>query len=214
MEQDLDLVILLAKKGAYHSPILLTTSELAQLAQFSQQTASRKLLDLAEAGLIEHSSTINGVSLALTKKGRDLLAERFATLSSLFSKSVTLQATVTKGLGEGRFYMSQNQYKQQFKSLLNFIPFEGTLNLEVDPVAKKRFLSILDQMKIEGFQTSERTFGGLHCYKVSINHIADCALILPIRTNHPDSVIEVIAPINLRDELKLLDGAMIEVKAR
>jgi riboflavin kinase len=39
-----------------------------------------------------------------------------------------------------------------------------------------------------------------------------CAIIVPEVENYPENVIEVIAPVNLREKFKLKDGDMVEVR--
>ncbi|MEM0373170.1 MAG: DUF120 domain-containing protein, partial [Sulfolobales archaeon] len=50
-------------------------------------------------------------------------------------------------------------------------------------------------------------------YPASINGVTPAAVVIPLRTTHPKSIIEVISPYKLREKLNLEDGSevMIEV---
>ncbi|MEK6920644.1 MAG: DUF120 domain-containing protein, partial [Nanoarchaeota archaeon] len=97
-------------------------------------------------------------------------------------------------------------YKKQFQSILGFVPYLGTMNLAVDKNTAEHFLATKKQLYIVGFQTKERTFGGLKCYPVFIGKKVAGAVIVPDRTAHTLETIELIAPIYLRDQLKVENG--------
>ena len=67
---------------------------------------------------------------------------------------------------------------------------------------------------IHGFATGDRTFGPVACYPTRVNDLVDAAILLIQRTHHKLNVIEVIAPVNLREKLKLKDGDIITLKTR
>jgi len=56
-----------------------------------------------------------------------------------------------------------------------------------------------------------RTFGEASCFNVMIKDVRG-AVIIPERTHYPEDVIEVIAPLNLREYLKVKDGSIVEVE--
>jgi CTP-dependent riboflavin kinase len=37
-------------------------------------------------------------------------------------------------------------------------------------------------------------------------------LVVPEVLDYPDDIIEIVAPANLRDELRLVDGSLVEVE--
>lgn len=64
----------------------------------------------------------------------------------------------------------------------------------------------MPSVRIDGFNDGERTFGGGgNCYPVRVEGI-DAAVVVPDRTHYPSDLIEIIAPVKLRDALKLKDG--------
>ncbi len=118
-----------------------------------------------------------------------------------------MRGIVVSGLGRGQYYLSVEGYRNQFKELLSFDPFPGTLNLKLtEPFIQPAMGSI----NIDGFRDEKRTFGECRCYPVKINGI-NGAIIRPERSSYPADLIEVIAPVSLRKTLCLSDGDEIEV---
>lgn len=211
-EKDLYLLLYLTKKTALHGEFASSTGAIAAELSISQQTVSRKLQEFAEAGFLVRNVRPSGVTLQLTEKAKEKVARFYGDLQTLFSQQKTLKGVVKNGLGEGRFYMSQEQYKKQFQSILGFVPYPGTLNLKVDKSAAAAFLAAKHQHDIAGFATKERTFGGLKCYPVVLAKKMKGAIIIPDRSMRALDTVEIIAPIYLRQILKLENGTEVIVK--
>lgn len=116
---------------------------------------------------------------------------------------------VSSGLGEGTIFISMEDYKEEIKKKLGFDAYPGTLNLKVD----KKQLDLLKDIgiiRIESYKKDNKTFGGINCYKARINNI-NGAIIIPDLTKHKD-IVEFIAPINLKSELKIKDGDKIKIE--
>ena len=116
---------------------------------------------------------------------------------------------VASGLGEGRNYTSMKGYSIQFSEKLGFLPFPGTLNLKLDRSV------VLDDsdpesIRIKGFIDEGRSFGGCICRPARIGGIRG-AIVRPERTSYPPSLLELVAPVNLREALGLSDGDEVEV---
>ncbi len=210
--KDLPILLYIANKAGLHGTLTSSTVQLAAELDISQQTVSRKLQELDEEGSIKKQTTPIGVTLNLTEKGKGKLRTLHGELQQILSQQTNLTGIVKDGLGEGKFYMSQEQYKQQFQSLLNFTPYPGTLNLAVDKNTAAVFLAAKKQLYISGFQTKERTFGGLKCYPILIAKKVAGAVIVPDRTTHTLETIEIIAAANLRSSLKLENGKEIAIQ--
>ena len=120
---------------------------------------------------------------------------------------VKIRGRVAAGLGEGQYYISREGYRRQFSEKLGFSPSPGTLNLKLDlPFA----LNETDSVRIEGFEDEGQTFGGCWCRPVKINGIRG-AIVRPERTSYPATLLELIAPVNLREALSLSDGDVVDV---
>lgn len=100
-------------------------------------------------------------------------------------------------------------YSSQFSEKLGFLPFPGTLNLKLDrPFALDD--SHPDSIRIEGFIYEGRAFGGCICRPVRICGIRG-AIVRPERTSYSATLLELVAPVNLREALGLSDGDEVEV---
>ncbi len=117
-----------------------------------------------------------------------------------------IRGKVATGLGEGQYYLSREGYRSQFHKKLGFVPFPGTLNIRLD----KPFVSSGEATKIMEFSDEGKTFGGCQCYRIRINGIK-AAIVRPERSSYPSDLIEIIAPMNLRESLDLSDGDEVEV---
>ena len=119
---------------------------------------------------------------------------------------------------DGAYYMSLDGYRKQFKHHLGYAPFAGTLNLRLDgakDIAARTALESRPGIAIESFKVGERFFGGAKCFPCKVNGKVGGAIIIPLRTHHDIKIVEVIAPMKLRDKLRLKTGeaVVLEVKA-
>ena len=212
---DKELLVVLASQAGLHGHVKTSTAKLALLLGSSQQTISRKLRDLKKFGLIDLTAEPSGCLISLTKEGAEYLRDEFLVLKRLFEtkKKQKVVGEVKGGIGEGKYYVSRPFYLSQFKKLLGFKPFFGTLNLVVDPEKLDSFIFGLPVINIPGFKTEERTFGRIHAYKVVVEGKQVGAMIFPERTTHPRNEVELIASINLRKKFKLKEGDKVSFEA-
>lgn len=202
-----------AEAGGLGGFVSTNSSEVAEWIDVSQQTASRWILQLAEGGYIERRLGSRGQQLRLTDAGVRVLSDELERLQAIFEADSTaeLTGTVAQGEGEGAYYMSQGFYQRGFEELVGFTPFPGTLNLEVEgsDLDTLRALRNREALEIPKVKTPERTFGGVTAYPAEVEG-CQAAIIFPHRTRH-ETVLEVIAPDKLRDELDLADGDELTV---
>ncbi|MFH1586890.1 MAG: DUF120 domain-containing protein [Candidatus Diapherotrites archaeon] len=212
-ENNLPLLLLLAKRAGIFESSVLSTAEIASALSLSQQSASRKLRDLEKEGLIERSATPQGTKVRLTLEGRNELKKMRNDLNDLFSKKrgKKLVGKVESGIGEGRYYVSMPGYMKQFTEKIGIKIYPGTLNLKIDEIKLKKFIEGENSIKLEPFSTSVRSFGGIEAFPVRINKTVKGAMIFPERTTHPSDIAEIIAPYYLRKKLSLKDGSKVEL---
>ena len=104
--------------------------------------------------------------------------------------------------------MSIGYYKKNTREKLGFDPYPGTLNLRLGKSAAS-LLKKLIPIRIDGFKKNSQTFGGADCYKIKINSI-NGSIIVPDLTENEGDIIEIIAPVNLKSELKIKDGDKVK----
>ena len=210
---EVDTLKHIALRGGLSEYVTMSSKELGRALGMSQQSASQRILELLNDGLIQRDLASRRQRVKISAKGVDVLRKEFADYQRIFEVrgKLTIAGRVTSGLGEGAFYMRQKGYKDQFPRKLGFLPYEGTLNLKVSgaDLAKLKILWEEGGILIDGFEAEGRTFGGAKCFAARLKSI-DCAVILPLRTHHTDNL-EVISREYLRGRLGLADGDLVEL---
>ena len=206
----MDELLIYIVKNAGVKELKTSTRKISVSVDMSQQTISRKLRELENLGLIYRSSTPNGVILKLTGASLSMLNEEYKALRHIFETSRKITGTVRPGVDQGSYYV--NIYLKKFEKAIGFLPFPGTLNLQVDPDEKQAFLAGTQPETIPGFSTKERSFGSVECCHVLINSLVKGAVVKPSRATHGEGIIEVLAPVNLRKRLKLSDGKSVSLE--
>ena len=205
-------------KGGKHNFVNITTISLGKEIGKSQQSASVHLKELELGGFIERIQSGRKQSIKITTKGFIELSTLHNLLSKLISKSpnsVSIIGMITSGMGEGAYYMSMKGYTKQFKSKLGYIPYPGTLNVQLKEKKHSEAISQLanyEGLKINSFSDGKRTFGWVKCFKSKINNKVDCELILLERTHHDPTIVEFISKNNIRKALKISEKSNTKVK--
>jgi len=203
----------LALLGALKNKIELSSIELGKQIETSQQTASRYLLELDKKGLINREFGIKKQLITITSFGEEILQKEHLFYRQIFELTdrIVFNGKIVSGIGEGRYYTEQSGYAEQFKKKLGFVPFPGTLNVEIEYVEKNklRFLKDSKAIIINEFKTKNRTFGLVRCFKAEINGI-EGAIVLPLRT-HYSNILEFISQYYLRKKLNLNDNDCVEI---
>ncbi|QEE16072.1 DUF120 domain-containing protein [Promethearchaeum syntrophicum] len=195
----------------------ISTPELCNKIPISQQTISRRILELEEKGYINRKQGSRGGDLELTSKAYILLEKVFQNLQHVFSSKSCVEqfhGKLKTGMGEGAHYIQNKNYFKQFKNKLGFEPYFGTLNVQINPESFDFLNKQLKNFKktiIQGFENGSRTYGDVVCYFVSIwsEHKPDDkipgALLLIQRTSHKPYVCEFIAEKCLREYFPIKD---------
>ena len=203
----------LALLGAIRNKIELSSQELAERLQTSQQTASRYLLELDKEQLITRELGVKKQLIQITAAGSDILDNEGSLYKQIFDQSnkIVFKGKVISGMGEGTYYTKQSGYAEQFRRKLGFTPHPGTFNIEIEFIErnKLRLLRNHSGIAIDEFKTENRTFGSVICYKATVNG-CEGAIVLPKRS-HYSTVLEVISPYRLREKLRVDDGDDVEV---
>lgn len=206
----------LCKHIEHRQTINISSVEFGKLLNLSQQTASRRISDLIELGWIKRKIEKKTQKIVLTKEGSEVMLLMYKNLKRIL-ESIVILGTVQSGMKEGAYYVSIKGYFDQFQERLGFLPYKGTLNLELNNTNIELLREKLKNIKpvvIAGFKddNSERSYGVVDCYDCTISRIDNPnekvkAAILDIkRTHHKKNVIEILAEPYLRDYFVLKDG--------
>ncbi|HME56598.1 MAG TPA: DUF120 domain-containing protein [Candidatus Lokiarchaeia archaeon] len=207
----------IAKAGGLVGNVPLTTTKVGELVGTSQQTASRKLVELENQGYI-HRTDIDGdrgQKIALTEKGIIELRRLYGELTAIFAVpgEIVMRGKIISGLGEGKYYVGK--YLNFFKKNLSIVPFKGTLNvklLDEHDVFLRSQIEVQGGILMRGFTEQERSFGDVFAYRVNVARDDGTEKMVPAyflkieRTHYDKSVIELISNLQLRNELQLDDG--------
>jgi riboflavin kinase len=188
----------------------------------SQQASSNILLELERMRFIERSRVAHGYKIRVTKEGFSEVKRLSLVLNSavnLFNQELCFEGRVVSGVGEGAYYMSLEGYRKQFEKKIGYIPFLGTLNLEISDdlsIENRENLESRNCYFINGFSDPNRSYGWVKCYPAIINNnkkIKSHLLILE-RTHHAKNMLELISPINLKRVLSIRNGDYVDFKIK
>ena len=215
-------IVELMSKGARHNFVEVTTAELGKSISRSQQAASKHLLELENSGYIERIRRGQKFAVRVTDKGHTEIQNLFSSLHAALESSpaaIDFEGSVVSGMGEGAYYMSLEGYRRQFKDKLGYEPYPGTLNVRlVDQLYMnaRRELGRHPSIFVDGFSDSTRTYGWVKCYRAIINDgaVANAAVLVLERTHYDDSMLEVIAPVSIKQAAGIKNGDRIKVQVQ
>ncbi len=203
----------LKKKAGTENTLKISSGELAHLLNVSQQTASRFIIELASQNYIDRRLQGRKQKITILESALDLLYSEINELNSILEmkQDFELIGNIQSGMGEGKYYISQKQYMEQFKEKLGIIPYPGTLNIKIKPEYENilRRIRSAAGIHIDGFKDQERTFGGVKCFSGKIDGTTSF-LIFPERSSYTD-IVEIISDSYLRNEMNLNDGDEIKI---
>lgn len=125
-------------------------------------------------------------------------------------KILHIKGKVVSGRGEGTKYIKLPWVARQITEKLGFIPYPGTLNIKLkhSHISFKKLLKEANYLEI----LPKNGYCRGKCFNAYLMDVIKCAVVVPEVASYPEETIEIIAPINLREKLKLKDGDSVEVK--
>ena len=116
-----------------------------------------------------------------------------------------VEGKVVKGVEESGKFLSIPWVTEQIEEKLFFPPFMGTLNLLIDDVEVQRKLKECARERLVSRQDG---FCDALMVKAKINDIA-CGIVIPLVENYPENVLEIVAPVKLKESLNIGDGDIV-----
>jgi len=126
---------------------------------------------------------------------------------------MTFEGRVASGTGQGAYFLTLPWVQRELERTLALRPFPGTLNLRVTPQIREALFGRRKQFQQIADPSSPQCPGYLKSVVLKANG-RTCSvawLILPEQTMHHD-ILEVIAPVALRESLNLIDGDPVDVE--
>jgi|YelNatPaOPRAMG01_1025707.scaffolds.fasta_scaffold59146_2 riboflavin kinase len=127
------------------------------------------------------------------------------------TRIVYVKGKIFSGSGEGAHFTALPWVRKQIKEKIGFMPHPGTLNIKLieEFVEARKLLENAKALEI----MPEPGYCSGKCFKAHIGkQNMSCAIVLPCIENYPRDVLEIVAPSNLREKLKLRDGDEVEVR--
>jgi riboflavin kinase len=124
--------------------------------------------------------------------------------------AIKLKGRIFSGSGEAAEFIKLSWVKAQIIEKLGFIPYNGTLNVKLNEESltlKRRFLKKAKPIQI----LPPKGFCSGTCFRAVFMDKLECAIVIPDVDGYPEDVIEIIAPINLREKFQLKDGDTAKV---
>ncbi|MCL2149008.1 MAG: DUF120 domain-containing protein [Methanomassiliicoccaceae archaeon] len=206
----------IAMLGGIEDYVVLSSRELGEALEMSQQSASKRILELLDEKLIVRDMGARKQRIKLTPKGVEEIKQEYSEYRRIFEvdDQINLRGVITDGMGEGGYYICQIGYMTQFEEKLGFKPYEGTLNITIDreDISKLDIIRSSPGETIYGFSSEGRSFGKVVAHKAKIKSI-ECAVVIPERS-HYDNVIEVVCQYHLRRTLSIGNGDHVEIKIK
>ena len=122
-------------------------------------------------------------------------------------KQLTYKGKIIGGNKQGKQFLSLEWVRKQINTKLGFDPYLGTLNLllldgENNYELRKAKGTIIKPKM--GYYEGK-------CFEAIVMDEIKTAVVLPLIPNYPPHLLELIAPINLRNTMRINDGDIIKV---
>ena len=126
-----------------------------------------------------------------------------------------ITGVVFSDLGHGASFMALDWVQKSLHNILGFSPYPGPLNLRLETErAMKIWQEIRAQSRGIPIVAADPSFCQARCFPVEIEGRHRGAVIVPEVEGYPADKIEVVAPVRLKDELKLADGGRVTIEFR
>ena len=124
--------------------------------------------------------------------------------------SAWIRGRVVSGKGEAAGFTGLPWVREQVASGFNFRPFPGTLNLRLE---RAQDLAMWKELRSQPgqFLEPEKGYCAAKCFPVSVEGQVSGAIVLPAVPSYPSNVVELLAPVNLREALGLGDGGAVTI---
>ena len=120
-----------------------------------------------------------------------------------------IKGKIVRGLGESGKFLAVDWVNQAVLDAFKFTPFCGTLNIDVaDPSIQRRLI----QRDAGRIAAPDPGFCDAIIARGRINSRYECGVIIPLVPNYPENILEIVAPVQLKDALGVEDGDEVELE--
>jgi riboflavin kinase len=116
---------------------------------------------------------------------------------------------IVKGVGESASFLSIPWVNRQMEEKLRFSPYGGTLNIAVgDPEIQRA----LKAHQGDRLCSEAADFCDALIFRGMIEDRYECGIVLPLVPNYDECLLEILAPVHLKESLNLHDGDTVTLE--
>jgi len=124
-----------------------------------------------------------------------------------------ITGVIFSDLGQASSFMALDWVQKALRDGLGFSPFPATLNLRLESdQAMAVWQEVKSEMRGIDIIPPDPSFCKARCFLVEIEGKQKGAVLLPEVEGYPANKVEVIAPVRLKDELRVRDGGQITLE--
>ncbi len=129
------------------------------------------------------------------------------------TKEVVLKGRVITGVGEGQYFTTLDWVRQQFLDKFGFEPVPGTFNVKVAAEGVPELETLNGSYPGVEIVPPNPEFCLAKCFRVRVGAV-DGVLVTPMVEGYPKDLVEIMAPVNVRQALGVGDDDAVEVRVR
>ena len=127
---------------------------------------------------------------------------------------IRLSGILVVGKGEGAVFTQVPWVQRTFTRILGFEPYPGTVNLRVgsDSDSKEALKDIHEARGIAIIPPEGSGFCPARCFHARLPSSLPAGLVIPEVEGYYEDILELLAPVNVRNTLGVSEGDEIEVE--
>lgn len=127
-------------------------------------------------------------------------------------KTLRLKGEVLSGKSKAVRFIELPWVMEQIEAKLGFKPYPGTLNMGLLYTSPKLQMALATANSNGQEISPKEGFCLGKCLRAYLASGSECAIVTPEVAGYPKDIIEIIAPVNLRERFRFRDGDPIEIK--
>jgi riboflavin kinase len=125
-------------------------------------------------------------------------------------KKLVVKGRVVSGVGEGKYFTQLDWVRQQFQIHFGFDPVPGTFNVRIAE-HDRHLLGKLEKNRGTPIVPPDPSFCAARCFPVQVAAISG-VLVIPSVDGYSHDVLEIMAPVHVRERTGLQDDDPVEVE--
>lgn len=121
-------------------------------------------------------------------------------------REMRIKGRLVRGKEESGRFLTISWVSEQIEEKLSFTPYPGTLNIRIeDKGLQERLKGIIKERIVH----KDNGFCDALIVRAKINERIEGGIVIPLVEGYPEDIIEVIAPIRIKDVLTIEDGDQV-----